>query len=155
MSQFRIFTDGACLNNPGVGGWAFVILDEKGAIFAEERGAAFETTNNRMELMAVLQALRKVPADAPVFVTSDSKYVINGATDWLVNWIKRGWKTAAGKDVANKDLWREMQLEITKRARVRIQWHWVKGHAGHEWNERCDRQATEIARMYDDAEMRA
>jgi len=129
----EIFTDGACRGNPGVGGWGIVLHydgHEKHLYGAEKL-----TTNNRMELMAAIEALRSLKRSCHVKLTTDSQYVKKGITEWMDNWKKRGWKTANKKPVKNMDLWRELDEE-TKRHE--IEWHWIKGHAGHVENELAD-----------------
>jgi len=130
------FTDGACRGNPGPGGWG-VLLRFNGH---EKRlfGGETETTNNRMELMAVIQALESLNRQCEVKVTSDSQYVLKGITEWMENWKKRGWKTAAKKPVKNVDLWQ--RLDRAREEHV-IEWAWVKGHSGHIENEIADELA--------------
>jgi ribonuclease HI len=128
-----IYTDGACRGNPGPGGWG-VILNYNG-ILKEMYGAEKQTTNNRMELMAAIQALEALTKPCSVQLNSDSSYVLKGITDWLPNWKKRDWKTAAKTAVKNEDLWRRLDSVITKH---KIEWKWVKGHSGNVGNERAD-----------------
>jgi ribonuclease HI len=128
-----IYTDGACRGNPGPGGWG-AILNYKGKI-KELYGAEKHTTNNRMELMAAIQALETLTRPCSVQVNSDSIYVLKGITDWMPNWKKRGWKTAARTSVKNEDLWRRLDAAIAKH---RVEWKWVKGHSGDTSNERAD-----------------
>ncbi len=138
MKQIEIFTDGACSGNPGPGGWGAILRfngHEK-----ELSGGESETTNNRMELQAVISALQSLKEPCEVDVTTDSQYVRKGITEWIVNWKRRGWKTASKKPVANQDLWKTLDEEA---ARHDVRWHWVKGHNEHAENERCD----ELARM--------
>jgi len=132
----EIFTDGACRGNPGPGGWG-VLMRHKG----HEKtlyGAEAQTTNNRMELMAAIQGLESLTRPCQVRVTTDSKYVQQGIQEWLANWKRRGWKTAARKPVKNVDLWQRLD-EAT--AGHDIEWAWVKGHSGHPENERADELA--------------
>lgn len=131
-----IFTDGACRGNPGPGGWG-VVLTYKG-VTKELCGGEPETTNNRMELTAVINALEALTKPCKVELHSDSKYVLQGITEWLPNWKKRGWRTANKGAVKNEDLWRRLD---TARERHEVDWHWVKGHSGHDGNERADRLA--------------
>jgi ribonuclease HI len=127
----EIFTDGACLGNPGPGGWAALL--RYGDVEREIMGAEPDTTNNRMELMAAIRALETLKRPSRVSLTTDSQYVQRGVTEWLPLWEKRGWKK-----VKNVDLWR--RLKLAAEAHV-IDWHWVRGHAGHAENERADRLA--------------
>jgi ribonuclease HI len=130
----EIYTDGACRGNPGPGGWG-VLLRYKG----KEKtchGGELNTTNNRMELTAVIKALEALNRPGcQVRLYSDSKYVLNGISEWMANWKKRGWKTAAKKPVLNVELWQQLDALA---AQHEIQWHWVKGHSGHPENERAD-----------------
>ena len=128
-----IYTDGACRGNPGPGGWG-VILNYKGKI-KELYGAEMHTTNNRMELMAAIQALESLTRPCLVQLNSDSSYVLKGITEWMPNWKKRGWKTAAKTPVKNEDLWRRLDAALTKH---KIEWKWVKGHSGDTGNDRAD-----------------
>jgi ribonuclease HI len=128
-----IYTDGACRGNPGPGGWG-VILNYKGKI-KELYGAEKLTTNNRMELMAAIQSLESLTRPCFVQLNSDSSYVLKGITDWMPNWKKRGWKTAAKTPVKNEDLWRRLDAAI---ARHNVEWKWVKGHSGDTGNDRAD-----------------
>jgi ribonuclease HI len=134
--RVEIFTDGACKGNPGPGGWGAVMRYN-----GKERqlyGGEQQTTNNRMELMAVISALEALTRPASVRVTTDSKYVQNGITEWIGNWKRNGWKTAARKPVKNSDLWQRLdQLAATHDVR----WSWVKGHSGHPENELADQLA--------------
>jgi ribonuclease HI len=128
-----IYTDGACRGNPGPGGWAAVL--STGEREKEMSGAQLQTTNNRMELQAVIEALQALKRPVQVRLYTDSQYVRRGILEWLPQWKARGWKTADRKPVKNQDLW---QLLETAAARHRIEWHWVPGHAGIPGNERCD-----------------
>ncbi len=132
----EIYTDGACRGNPGPGGWGALLL--AGRHRKEMFGGERDTTNNRMELMAVIEALNVLKGSRSVILHTDSKYVKDGIESWIENWKKRGWKTAAKKPVKNQDLW--MALDEA-RARHDIDWRWVKGHAGIEGNEEADRLA--------------
>lgn len=135
-----IYTDGACSGNPGPGGWGVVMFHGKKQ--KELKGGAFDTTNNRMEMQAVIEALKAIkPAwTGKTVLFSDSTYVLKGLQEWLPGWKKRGWKTAAKKPVKNEDLWRELDALAAKRL---IDWRWVKGHAGDFGNERADALASE------------
>jgi ribonuclease HI len=128
-----IYTDGACRGNPGPGGWG-VIINYKGKI-KELYGAEMHTTNNRMELMAAIQALESLTRPCLVQLNSDSSYVLKGITEWMPNWKKRGWKTAAKMPVKNEDLWRRLDAALSKH---KIEWKWVKGHSGDTGNDRAD-----------------
>ena len=136
MRQVRAFTDGACSGNPGPGGWGAVL--QFGDHERELRGGAADTTNNRMELTAAIEALRALSEPCRVSLTTDSTYVKDGITQWLANWKRNGWKTAAKKPVKNQDLWQALDHESS---RHEIDWCWVKGHSGHPENERADRLA--------------
>lgn len=130
----EIYTDGACKGNPGPGGWGAILRwrgQEK-----ELFGAELETTNNRMELLAVIQALNSLKRPCQVKVFTDSQYVQKGMTEWLAGWKQRGWRTASKAPVKNADLWQALEQAATRHAAV--QWQWVKGHAGHPENERAD-----------------
>jgi ribonuclease HI len=134
----EIFTDGACRGNPGPGGWG-VLLRYKGKERALQ-GAEARTTNNRMEMLAAISALEALRRRCDVILTTDSKYLRDGIKQWLPGWKKRGWKTASRKPVKNEDLWRRLDDLVSKH---NIDWRWVKGHSGHEENERADRLARE------------
>ncbi|HEY1797662.1 MAG TPA: ribonuclease HI [Stellaceae bacterium] len=138
----EIFTDGACSGNPGPGGWGAILRYH--GVERELSGGDPATTNNRMELMAAIVALETLKRPCPVELFTDSRYVLEGATKWLPGWKARGWKTADKKPVKNVDLWQRLEQAI---APHRIDWHWVKGHAGHAENERADALARgQIAR---------
>ena len=136
MADVEIFTDGACRGNPGPGGWGAVL--RYGEHEKELYGGEAQTTNNRMELTAAIRALETLKRPCSVQVTTDSSYVRNGITEWLPNWKKRGWKTAAKKPVKNADLWQRLDQAVRAH---QITWYWVKGHSGHPENERADRLA--------------
>ncbi|MEE2997309.1 MAG: ribonuclease HI [Pseudomonadota bacterium] len=136
VNTVEIFTDGACSGNPGPGGWG-AVLRWSGAE-RELKGGEPETTNNRMELMAAIQALETLTRPVKADLYTDSTYLQKGITEWIYSWKKRGWKTAAKKPVKNEDLWRRLEEAI---ARHDVTWHWVKGHAGHPDNERADELA--------------
>ena len=139
MKFVDIYTDGACRGNPGPGGWA-AYLSIDGANEKEISGAERLTTNNRMELTAVIRALESLKRPVKVRVYTDSEYVRKGITEWVKNWKARGWKTADKKPVKNQDLWEQLDALA---AGHEIEWHWVKGHAGVPGNERVDRLANE------------
>ena len=131
--RVEVFTDGACKGNPGPGGWGAVLKfngSEKELFGGEET-----TTNNRMELMAVISSLQALKRSCDVAVTTDSQYVKNGITQWIHNWKRNGWRTAAKKPVKNDDLWKLLDEAV---AQHQVSWHWVKGHSGHPENERAD-----------------
>ena len=133
MKRVEIHTDGACLGNPGPGGWAALL--RYGAHERELAGAEAETTNNRMELMAAISALESLTEGCSVELYTDSQYVRQGIGEWLPNWLRRGWKTAGGDPVKNRDLWERLQAASAPHT---IDWRWVKGHSGHPENERVD-----------------
>lgn len=129
----EIYTDGSCLGNPGPGGYGAVMIYNSHRKELSE--GYFETTNNRMELLAPIAALNALSESCEVDVTTDSQYVKNGINQWIHNWRKNGWRTAAKKPVKNADLWRQLDDAVSKHD---VTWHWVKGHSGHPENERCD-----------------
>jgi ribonuclease HI len=136
MRKVEIFTDGACRGNPGPGGWGAIL--RYGAAEKELSGAEPDTTNNRMELTAVISALHALTRKCHLDITTDSKYVRDGITQWIHNWKRNGWKNASKKPVKNADLWKELDSLAGKHE---IVWHWVKGHSGHPENERADELA--------------
>ena len=136
---FTLFTDGACSMNPGPGGWGY-ILRSPGGEEQVEYGGEPSTTNNRMELLAVIEGLRLLEAGCVVDVYSDSKYVVDGLAQWLDNWIARGWKRPKNKPVKNEELWRELD-DFRKTLTIRT--HWIRGHDDHPENERCDHLAVQ------------
>ncbi|MDA9636560.1 ribonuclease HI [SAR86 cluster bacterium] len=136
MSNIKIYTDGACRGNPGIGGWGVLIISDK-----EEKklyGGELNTTNNRMELMAAIRALESTSTEIIIDLYTDSKYVMDGINSWIQNWKNNGWKTAAKKPVKNSELW--IQLDKLNLSR-HVNWHWVKGHSGDEGNEKADQLA--------------
>jgi ribonuclease HI len=132
-NKVEIFTDGACKGNPGPGGWGAIL--RYGTTEKEIYGASKNTTNNIMELTAVIESLKNLKKPCELIITTDSKYVKNGITEWIHNWKKNGWRTAAKKEVKNKELWVELDSLIQIHS---ISWDWVKGHSGHPENERAD-----------------
>jgi ribonuclease HI len=141
MKHMQLITDGACIGNPGPGGWACILKygDTKRELYGSERA----TTNNRMELTAAIEGLRAVAEPCEIEVVTDSEYVKNGITKWIHGWKRNGWMTSSKKPVVNQDLWNELDgLAATHRVR----WTWTKGHAGHDDNNRCDELATRAAR---------
>ncbi|WP_024850902.1 ribonuclease HI [Hydrogenovibrio kuenenii] len=138
MKEVEIFTDGGCRGNPGVGGWGALL--RMGGHEKELKGSEPDTTNNRMELTAAIQALKALKFPCKVILTTDSQYVKNGITQWMPNWKKNQWRTAAKKPVKNQDLWQQLDEAIQQH---NIEWKWVKGHAGHDENERVDELANQ------------
>lgn len=138
MSKVVIYTDGACQGNPGPGGWAALLMYKDNEKMLQ--GGEDDTTNNRMELKACVEALKKLKGKQTVDLWTDSQYVKKGVTEWSHGWVRNGWKNANRKPVKNKDLWEKL-LEVAKKHDVK--WHWVKGHSGHELNERVDQAARE------------
>jgi ribonuclease HI len=137
--KYIIYTDGACSGNPGPGGWGAIILDEKKHQI-NLSGREKSTTNNRMEIMAPLMALKKIKKSSEIIIYTDSTYLKNGITIWIKNWKKNGWKNASKKPVKNKDLWVALDKAAEKKL---IFWKWVKAHAGNKFNELADKLATE------------
>ena len=135
-----VYTDGSCIHAigsiKGYGGWAAVIVF-KGEVL-EISGSDKDTTNNRMEMTAALMALKTIPRNSHVFIFTDSEYLKNGIQYWINGWRKNGWKTTAGKEVANRDLWEQLEEENSQHV---VTWHWIKGHEGDKHNERCDELA--------------
>jgi ribonuclease HI len=138
QTTVEIFCDGACSGNPGPGGYGAILLS--GGHVKELNGGARETTNNRMEMTAAIEALRQLKRPCQVTITTDSQYLVKGMTEWIAGWQRKGWLNSKKEPVLNKDLW-ELLLALTKPHSV--QWKWVKGHAGHTENERCDQLARE------------
>lgn len=134
--KVEVFTDGACRGNPGPGGWGALLRygEREKELYGSER----ETTNNRMELMAAIIALESLKRPCEVVLTTDSQYVRKGITEWIAGWKRRGWKTADKKPVKNQDLWQRLESATHKHE---IHWKWIKGHSGHEENERADQLA--------------
>jgi len=135
-SKIEIYTDGACLGNPGPGGWGAILLykEHQKKISGKEK----DTTNNRMEMRAVIEALRSLKKSAEALVYTDSKYVLEGITKWIFSWKKNGWRNANRKEIKNIDLWQDLDAEVAKH---KIEWVWVKGHNGNHFNELVDKLA--------------
>jgi ribonuclease HI len=138
LPKVTIHTDGACSGNPGPGGWGAIL--KFGDVEKELKGGEAHTTNNRMELMAAISALEALKRPSTVEMHTDSKYVQDGISKWIHGWKRNGWKTADKKPVKNVDLWQRLDAAIQKH---HVKWHWVKGHAGHELNERADKLAVQ------------
>ena len=141
MTEFFAWTDGACSGNPGPGGWGVLMRAMEGETLVKERelsGGEAMTTNNRMELLAAINALEVLNREVAITITTDSAYVKNGVTGWIHGWKRNGWKTADRKPVKNVDLWQRLDAA---QARHRVIWKWIKGHAGHPENERADELA--------------
>lgn len=136
----ELFTDGACSGNPGPGGWAFILKHPATGKLLKQAGGEPGTTNNKMELLAVIKGLTALSRPSNVELFSDSQYVLKGLSEWIDSWKKRGWKTASKEPVKNQDLWQTLD-EL--RAKHHLKFHWVRGHAGHPENEECDRMAVE------------
>ena len=138
--NYIIYTDGACLGNPGNGGWAAIIIEPSGE--REIVGCEESTTNNRMELKAVIEALKEIEVNSQISLFSDSKYVIDGITKWIKSWKMNNWKTSSKKEIKNLDLWMDLD-DLT--SKFRISWNWVKGHSTNEYNNKVDRLARKEA----------
>ena len=140
--MIKIYTDGSCLENPGNGGWAAIIIDDGKKI--QIKGNKKNTTNNQMELLAPIEALKKIPKGNKVEIFTDSKYVKSGITEWIHNWKKNGWRTADKQPVKNKELWEELDLLANE---FEISWNWVKAHSTDELNNEVDLIAREAANL--------
>jgi len=140
--MIKVYTDGSCLENPGNGGWAAIIIDDGKK--TQIKGSKKNTTNNQMELMAPIEALKKIPKGSEVQIFTDSKYVKSGITEWIHNWKKNGWKTANKQKVKNKDLWVELDLLSSQ---FDIKWSWVKAHSTDKLNNEVDLIAREAANL--------
>lgn len=156
MSEYIIYTDGACLGNPGPGGWGVVATKPADSNYVRElSGCQPETTNNRMELTAVINGLLFIPTESSsILIVTDSQYVVNAINKgWLQSWVKHGWRKSDGKPVLNSDLWEKLHNLLYAH---QVQFQWVKGHAGHIENERCDQlarsEATKIKELYTNSE---
>ena len=146
MRRVEIFTDGACSGNPGPGGWGAIL--RFGDTEKELSGGEDDTTNNRMELMAAIVSLETLTRPCHVDLYTDSSYVKDGITQWIKRWRQNGWRTAAKKPVKNAELWQQLDAALE---RHEVEWHWVKGHAGHPENERADELARQGMQPYKDA----
>jgi ribonuclease HI len=142
--EVLVWTDGACQRNPGPGGWAALLCWEDGVVEERSGGLAL-TTNNIMEMTAALEGLRAVPPGSRVCVVTDSRYLHDGMTAWMAGWKRKGWRTAAGDPVKNREIW--IQLEGAAAEHEHVRWHWVKGHIGHALNERADMLAVAATRI--------
>ena len=140
--MIKIYTDGSCLENPGNGGWAAIIINNGQK--TQIKGSKKNTTNNQMELLAPIEALKKIPKGSKVQIFTDSKYVKSGITDWIYKWKKNGWKTASKQEVKNKDLWTELDILANE---FEISWNWVKAHSTDELNNEVDLIAREAANL--------
>ena len=140
--MIKIYTDGSCLENPGNGGWAAIIIDDEKK--TQIKGSKKNTTNNQMELLAPIKALKKIHKGSKVQIFTDSKYVKSGITEWIHNWKKNGWKTANKQEVKNKDLWEELDLLTNE---FEISWNWVKAHSTDKLNNEVDLIAKEAANL--------
>ena len=140
--MIKIYTDGSCLENPGNGGWAAIIIDDGKK--TQIKGSKKNTTNNQMELLAPIEALKKIPKGSEVQIFTDSKYVKSGITEWIHNWKKNGWKTADKQPVKNKELWEELDLLANQ---FEISWNWVKAHSTDQLNNEVDLIASEAANL--------
>jgi len=138
MKKVEIFTDGACRGNPGPGGWG--VLLRSGGVEKKLHGGEKQTTNNRMELRAAIEGLKALKETCDVELTTDSNYVRQGISDWIVKWKRNGWRTADKKPVKNADLWQALDKEVRRHT---VSWHWVKGHSGHRENELADQLANQ------------
>lgn len=138
MPELYAYTDGACSGNPGPGGWGVLLLAREAGAVVKERtlqGGEAMTTNNRMELLAAISALETLARPSEIIIVTDSAYVKNGVTEWIHGWKRNGWRTAGRDPVKNADLWQRLDAA---QARHKVEWRWIKGHAGHEENERAD-----------------
>ena len=140
--MIKIYTDGSCLENPGNGGWAAIIINDGNV--QKISGCEKNTTNNRMELMATINALKKIKSDEEIEIYTDSKYVKLGITEWINNWIKNDWQTSKRENVKNKDLWLEL---YNLNQSLKVKWNWVKAHAGNPLNEEVDSLAKKAANL--------
>ena len=141
--MIKIYTDGSCLENPGNGGWAAIIIDDEKK--TQIKGSKKNTTNNQMELLAPIEALKKIPKGSKIEIFTDSKYVKSGITEWIHNWKKNGWKTTNKEPVKNRELWTELDLLNNE---FEISWNWVKAHSTDQLNNEVDLIAREAAHFY-------
>lgn len=148
LPHIELYTDGACSGNPGPGGWAFILRHPESGKEVEGAWGDANTTNNRMELQAVIEGLASIKTPSRVDVYSDSQYVLKGLDEWMDNWKRRGWKTASKKPVKNRDLWEELDA---LRSVHTLRYHWVRGHNEHPENERCDQLAVVQRDMFAEA----
>ncbi len=139
----EIYTDGACLGNPGKGGWGAVLIC--GDYIKKISGFKAQTTNNQMELAGVIESLKIIKNPLPINIYTDSKYVKDGISEWIFSWKKNGWKTSQKKPVKNLELWQELDLLVQK---YQINWHWVKGHSGNKYNEMADQLAVDAVKNH-------
>ena len=148
MSDFDyiIYTDGACSGNPGSGGWAAIIFNKTNGQKSKKIGGEIETTNNRMELIAIIEALESIPKNSRLQIFTDSKYVINGIELWIKTWKKNNWIGSNKKKIKNKDLWTKLD---TLSSQFHIKWNWIKGHSGNKYNEEVDRLARDQINLPD------
>ncbi len=142
----ELFTDGACSGNPGPGGWAYLLRHPASGAERTDSGGEARTTNNRMELIAVVEGLSALSEATSVDLYSDSQYVLKGLDDWLANWKRNGWRTSAKKAVKNEDLWRRLDALAQEHD---LRFHWVRGHSDHPENELCDRMAVEARKQFE------
>lgn len=138
LPRVELYTDGACSGNPGPGGWAYILRHPETGSEREESGGERHTTNNRMELTAVIRGLEALRSPSTVEIYSDSQYVLNGLNEWMENWKRKGWRTSTKSPVKNVELWKE--LDRLKQVHD-LKFHWIRGHSEHPENERCDRMA--------------
>ena len=143
--QIILYADGACSGNPGPGGWAAILKHPASSKTKRLSGGQRDTTNNRMELTAVIKGLESISKPSSVTVVTDSQYLVKGMTEWIDNWLAKNWKTASKKPVKNVELWQRL-LELS--GKHRIDWQWVQGHAGHPENEQCDAMAVAEAAKF-------
>jgi ribonuclease HI len=147
----QVFTDGACLGNPGPGGWAYIIRNPQTGDEVEDSFGVEKTTNNRMELSAVIEAVRALPGPSTIELIGDSEYVLKGLTEWMPGWKRRGWRKSNKAPVMNADLWQELD-QLLQDHQLKVQW--VRGHTGHPENERCDHLASTAAEMIKEGQVR-